>query len=71
MLGIDPQVMSHRLNVDPSFRPIKQKRRGMALERQEAIREEVWKLLRAWSIRKELYPDWLANIILVKKSKNK
>ena len=32
MPGIDPQVMSHRLNVDLSFRPIKQKRRGMALE---------------------------------------
>ena len=71
MPEIDPQVVSHRLNVDPSFRPVKQKRRGMAPERQEAIREEVGKLLKAQSIREVQYPDWLANIVLVKKSNNK
>ena len=37
MPGIDPQVMSHRLNVNLSFCPIKQKRRGMALEQQGAV----------------------------------
>ena len=28
--GIDPQIVSYRLNVDPSFLLIKQKRKGMA-----------------------------------------
>ena len=33
MGGIDPTVITHRLNVSPSFKPIKQKRRSFALER--------------------------------------
>ena len=44
MGGIDPTVITHRLNVSPSF---KQKRRSFAPERQKAINEEVSKLLRA------------------------
>ena len=71
MPGIDPQVISHRHNVDPSFRPVKQKKRAMAPERQKAVREEVGKLLRAQSVHEVLCPDWLANIVLVKKSNNK
>ena len=41
MGGIDPTVITHRLNVSPSFKPIKQKRRSFALERQKSINEEV------------------------------
>ena len=57
MPRIDPRVMSHRLNVDPSVRPVKQKRRGMAPKRQQAVQEEVRKLLAAHSIREIQYPD--------------
>ena len=71
MPRIDPRVMLHRLNVDPNFHPVKQKRRGMAPERQQVIQEKVGKLLNAQSIREVQYPDWLANIVLVKKSNNK
>ena len=71
MPGIDLQVMSHRLNVEPGARPVKQKRRGMATERQQTVQEEVEKLLAFHSIRKIQYSDWLANIVLVKKSNNK
>ena len=45
MGGIDPTVITHRLNVSPSFKPVKQKRRSFAPERQKAINEEVEKLL--------------------------
>ena len=45
MGGIDPIIITHRLNVGPSFKPIKQKRRSFAPERQKAINEEVGKLL--------------------------
>ena len=45
MGGIDPTIITHRLNVSPFFKPIKQKRRSFALERQKAINEEVDKLL--------------------------
>ena len=43
MGGIDPAVITHRLNVDPSFKSIKQKRRSFAPKRQKAINEEVSK----------------------------
>ena len=33
MGGIDPAIITHRLNVSPSFKPVKQKRRSFALER--------------------------------------
>ncbi|XP_077242376.1 uncharacterized protein LOC143882870 [Tasmannia lanceolata] len=71
MPGINPEVSSHRLGVDPTCRPVKQKKRHFALERQMAIREEVERLLRADFIREIQYPDWLANVVLVKKANGK
>ena len=56
---IDQAVITHRLNVNPSFKPVKQKRRSFAPERQKAINEEVDKLLQANAIREVEYPEWL------------
>ena len=47
MPGIDPSVIVHRLNVSPSFPPIRQKKRVFALERDQAIAKEVRKLQEA------------------------
>ena len=71
MRGIDPTVITHRLNVSPSFKPIKQKRRSFAPERQKASNEEVSKLLHAGAIREVEYHEWLANVVLVKKANGK
>ena len=71
MVGIDPAVTTHRLNVILSFKPIKKKRRRFAPERQKAINEEVGKLLQARAIREVEYPKWLANVVLVKKANDK
>ena len=71
MGGIEPAIITHRLNVSPSFKPVKQKRRSFALERQKAINEEVGKLLQARAIREVEYPEWLANVVLVKKENGK
>ena len=71
MGGIDPTIITHRLNVSPSFKPVKQKRRRFAPERQKAINEEVDKLLQAGAIREVEYPEWLANVVLVKKANGK
>ena len=60
MGGIDPTVITHRLNTSPSFKPVKQKRRSFAPERQKAINEEVGKLLQVGAIREVEYPEWLA-----------
>ena len=71
MGGIDPAVITHRLNVSPSFKPVNQKRRSFTLERQKAINEEVGKLLQEGAIREVEYPEWLAKVVLVKKSNGK
>jgi dsDNA-binding SOS-regulon protein len=71
MPGINPSIISHKLNVDPSLRPVKQKRRVFAPERNNAIMEEVDKLLAANFIREVFYPDWLANVVIVKKNTGK
>ena len=71
MGGIDQAVITHRLNVSPSFKLIKQKRRSFAPERQKAINEEVNKLLQANAITEVEYPEWLANVVLVKKANGK
>uniref|UniRef100_A0A2N9HST9 RNA-directed DNA polymerase n=1 Tax=Fagus sylvatica TaxID=28930 RepID=A0A2N9HST9_FAGSY len=55
MPSINPSIISHKLNVDPSLRPIKQKRRVFAPERNNAIMEEVDKLLAANFIREVFY----------------
>ncbi|KAL5545894.1 hypothetical protein UlMin_005581 [Ulmus minor] len=68
MPGIDPNVIVHRLNIDPNFKPIKQKRRTFNTERYMAINTEVDKLLKAGFIEEANYPDWIANVVLVKKA---
>ena len=70
MGGIDLAVITHGLNVSPSFKSVKQKR-SFALERQKAINEEVGKLLLVNAIREVEYPKWLANVVLVKKENGK
>ena len=68
---VDPAVITHKLNVNPSFKLVKQKRRSFSPERQKAINEEVGKLLQAKAIREVEYPEWLANVVLVKKANGK
>ena len=71
MPGIDPSVIAHRLNVNPTSSPIRQKKRVFTQERDKAIAEEVRKLLEAYFIREVYYPDWLANVVMVKKANGK
>jgi hypothetical protein len=69
--GISPEKIVHVLNVDPDMKPVKQKRRKFAPEMVEAISVKVEKLLKAQFIQEVYYPDWLANVVLVKKSNGK
>ena len=71
MPGIDPSIMVHRLNVSPSFPLIYQKKQVFAQERDKAIVEEVCKLQGAEFIWEVYYPDWLANVVMVKKANRK
>ena len=69
--GIDPSVITHRLNVYPSSKPVRQKKRVFAPERDNAIKEEVQKLTLLKFIREVYYPDWLTNVVMVKKANGK
>ena len=71
MGGIDPAVITHKLNISPSFKPVKQKRKSFTPKRQKAINEEVNKLLQNKAIREVEYPNWLANVVLVTKVNGK
>ncbi|XP_074348961.1 uncharacterized protein LOC141687804 [Apium graveolens] len=59
--GIDPNLITHRLNVDPTRKVVKQKKRTYAPDRLEAIKHEVKKLLEAGFIEEVQFPEWLAN----------
>jgi len=71
MPSIFPKVIQHRLNVDPKKKPVRQRRRVFAPEQNQVITDEVNKLLSAGFIREVYYPNWLANIVLVKKANGK
>ena len=71
MLGIDPSVITYRLNMYASSKPVRQKKRVFAPERDNAIKEEVQKLTTTQFIREGYYPDWLANVVMVKKANDK
>ena len=71
MPGIDPSVITHRLNVSSFHKPVRQKKIVFALERDNAIKEEVQKLVTAEFICEVYYPDWLANVVMVKKANGK
>ncbi|XP_070022717.1 uncharacterized protein [Nicotiana sylvestris] len=54
--GIPPEVMTYKLNKDPSYPPVKQKKRKQGTFKNQVIQEEVQKLLKIGFIR-ELNPE--------------
>nr|CAD41028.1 OSJNBb0086G13.2 [Oryza sativa Japonica Group] len=71
MPGVPRKVIEHRLAVQTGARPVRQKVRRQAPERQAFIREEVARLLEAGFIREVIHPEWLANPIVVPKANGK
>jgi hypothetical protein len=63
-------MIEHSLNVSKTAKPIKQKLRLFSLDKKEAIRVEVTQLLAVGFIKEVYHPEWLANLVLVRK-KNK
>ncbi|XXG88271.1 hypothetical protein AAC387_Pa12g0504 [Persea americana] len=63
--------MCHKLNVDPKYKPVIQKTRRTGVPQIEALIEEIQKLLEAEAIKEVHYPEWLANIVVVKKKTGK
>jgi hypothetical protein len=71
LCGVNRDVIEHSLNVDPSFRPRKQRLQKMSDDKAKGARNEVKRLLSAGVIREVKYPEWLANTVMVKKVNGK
>jgi hypothetical protein len=67
LYGVNRDVIEHSLNVDPTFRPRKQRLQKMSDDKAKGARNEVKRLLSAGVIREVTYPEWLANTVMVKK----
>ncbi|GKG11475.1 hypothetical protein Tco_0342875, partial [Tanacetum coccineum] len=61
MTGVPRHMAEHRLNVREGCPPVRQKKRGQALERNKAIQEEVKKLVDAEIMKEVHYHSWLSN----------
>lgn len=71
MTGIDADVMCHKLHIDKNFKPIKQKPRKVAPEKERAVEEEVHKLLKVGAIREAQFPEWISILVAVMKKNGK
>jgi hypothetical protein len=70
-VGANRDVIKHRLQVSTSARPKKQKLHKMSEEKVEAAKAKVQRLLDAGFIREVAYPQWLANVVMVRKKNGK
>ena len=69
--GVDPDFICHHLDVNPSITHRKQLPRHSSKDHYEAVKDEVTKLKQVGAIKEVFYPQWLANIVVVKKKNGK
>ncbi|GJW27792.1 hypothetical protein Tco_0044667 [Tanacetum coccineum] len=67
MTAVPRHIAEHRLNVREGCSPIRQKKRGQAADRNQAIQEKVRKLVEAGIMKEVHYHNWLSNPVMVKK----
>jgi hypothetical protein len=68
MPGVPRRLIEHSLNVDPKGTPKRQHLRRFADERRDTIKKELTKLLTTGFIREVFHPEWLANLVCVRKN---
>lgn len=66
--GIYPRITVHRLNMDPTVKHIRQKRKDFGPVEDAIIAGEVDKLMKAGHIEEVRYSDWVCNVVLVEKA---
>ena len=69
--GVDPSLICHYLNVNPSSIPKKQPPRCPSKKHASDIRDEVMKLKKSGAIKEVFYLEWLANTVVVRKKMGK
>jgi hypothetical protein len=70
MPGVPRELAEHSLHLWLDAKPVKQLLRCFMEEKRKAIVEEITRLLTAGFIMEVVYPDWLANPVLVMKKNN-
>jgi hypothetical protein len=71
LCGVNRDIIEHSLNIDPTFRPRKQRLRKISDDKAEGARNKVKKFLSAGVIREVAYSEWLTNTVMVKKANGK
>ena len=71
MPGIDPEIVEHRIPLYPDAKPVKQKLRKMRPDWVLKIREELQRQIDAGFLIVTEYPEWVANIVPVRKKNGK
>jgi len=71
MLGLNPDIVQHRLPLNPGCSPVKQKLRRMKPEMSLKIKKQVKKQFDAGFLAVAQYPKWVANIVPVPKKDGK
>lgn len=61
MPGIDPNFYCRKLAVDPTARPVAQRKCRFSIEKQVVVKEQVNELVQAGFILELWYAEWLAN----------
>ncbi|KAL6192075.1 hypothetical protein ACLB2K_038462 [Fragaria x ananassa] len=67
MLGLNPSLVCHILNVELGAKPVVQARRNYHKEDEVQIKQEIEKLLACGFIKPITHPTWLTNIVPLKK----
>jgi hypothetical protein len=71
LIGVSKEVIEHKLQVNPNVKPKKQKLHKMSEEKIEAAKAKVQRLLDVGFIREVTCPQWLANVVMVRKKNGK
>ena len=69
--GVDSSFIFHHLNVNPSVTPKKQPSRRLSKDHFDAVKDEIMKFKLAGAIKDVFHPEWLTNILLMKKKNGK
>lgn len=63
MFGINTKVVTHRLSIHPSYKPVEHRKQKVVKEKRDTTDEEAGKPFDIEFIIKK--PTWLANVVLV------
>ncbi|GJT46053.1 hypothetical protein Tco_0954768 [Tanacetum coccineum] len=69
MTGIPRFIAEHELKTYPHIEPMVQRKRSIAPDRRKVVKDEVAEWLKAGIVRRVRYPTWVANPVLVKKTR--